>query len=85
MTESVLASSLWTTSFLATMLDAAVTAVLGAASACRAGEQRTNLALLSDAATWERLPVAKTGNGQPLPSWARMLAGELPRSTAAFL
>ncbi len=25
------------------------------------------------------------GGGQPLPVWARMLAGDLPRSTAAFL
>ena len=31
------------------------------------------------------MPKAEKGGGQPLPSWARMLAGDLPRSTAAFL
>lgn len=40
---------------------------------------------LSDADAWRRLPNAVRGEGQPLPSWARMLAAELPRSTAAFL
>ncbi len=45
----------------------------------------SKLTLLSDAEAWERLPSAAMGSGQPLPSWARMLAGELPRATAAFL
>lgn len=40
---------------------------------------------LSDADAWQRMPKAEQGGGQPLPSWARMLVGELPRSTAAFL
>ena len=40
---------------------------------------------LSDVEAWKRLPAAEKGGGQPLPSWARMLAGELPRTTAAFL
>ena len=40
---------------------------------------------LNDEETWKRLPAATKGGGQPLPSWARMLAGEVPRTTAAFL
>jgi hypothetical protein len=40
---------------------------------------------LSNEETWQRLPKPEKGSGQPLPSWARMLAGELSRSTAAFL
>jgi alkylhydroperoxidase family enzyme len=40
---------------------------------------------LSDEDAWKRLPKPEHGGGQPLPSWARMLATELPRSTAAFL
>ena len=40
---------------------------------------------LSDAEAWQRLPNAVKGGGQPLPSWARMTAGDLPRSTAALL
>ncbi len=40
---------------------------------------------LSNEAAWERLPRPTRGGGQPLPSWARMLVSEMPRSTAAFL
>jgi alkylhydroperoxidase family enzyme len=40
---------------------------------------------LSNAEAWKRLPGARRGAGQPLPIWARMMAGELPRGTAAFL
>ncbi len=41
--------------------------------------------LLSNDAAWDRLPAANSGEGQPLPAWARMLAGELPHTTAALL
>jgi hypothetical protein len=41
--------------------------------------------LLSTAEAWQHLPVAEKGAGQPLPAWARMLAGALPRTTAALL
>ena len=41
--------------------------------------------MLSDEEVWRRLPAAEKGSGQPLPSWAKMLAAELPRTTAAFL
>src|SRR5436305_2684309 len=44
-----------------------------------------SVAPLSDEEAWRRLPKPTRGGGQPLPSWARMLAAELPRSTAAFL
>jgi alkylhydroperoxidase family enzyme len=40
---------------------------------------------LSDADAWKKLPSAEKGSGQPLPVWARMMAGELPRTTAALL
>ena len=43
------------------------------------------VALPSDEEAWSRLPRSVRGGGQPLPSWARMIAAELPRSTAAFL
>lgn len=40
---------------------------------------------LDNEEAWARLPEAVEGSGGPLPVWARMLAAELPRSTAAFL
>src|SRR5262245_22976342 len=40
---------------------------------------------LKDKQAWKRLPPAAKGTGQPLPVWARMLAGTLPRTTAAML
>ena len=43
------------------------------------------IAPLSNEEAWKRLPEAKRGGGGLLPSWARMLAGELPRTTAALL
>ena len=86
MTETAWASSLWTNPFLGILVGAAVTVVLGnVAPTCQAAEEEPRVPLLSNTATWERLPPATTGQGRPLPSWARMLAGELPRSTAALL
>ncbi len=49
----------------------------------RGGE--TRLSLLSDAEAWNRLPSATMGQGQPLPTWARMVAVHLPRTAAAML
>jgi alkylhydroperoxidase family enzyme len=43
------------------------------------------IAPLSNEEAWKRLPETKRGGRGLLPSWARMLAGELPRSTAALL
>jgi alkylhydroperoxidase family enzyme len=34
---------------------------------------------------WRTLPPAEKGGGQPLPSWARALAGPMPRTTARLL
>jgi hypothetical protein len=39
---------------------------------------------LSDREGWQRLPIAKVPD-QPLPSWAKVLAGPMPRTTAAML
>jgi alkylhydroperoxidase family enzyme len=41
--------------------------------------------LLADSDAWKRLPPVESGGGQPLPSWARALAGPLPHTTAAML
>ncbi len=40
---------------------------------------------LSNEAAWEAMPKAEQGQGSPLPTWARMLAREMPRTAAAFL
>ncbi len=40
---------------------------------------------LSNEAAWQKMPPAEEGGGSALPTWARMLARELPRTTAAFL
>jgi alkylhydroperoxidase family enzyme len=45
----------------------------------------TPFAQLSDDDCWRKLPPAEKGGGQPLPSWARALAGSMPRTTAALL
>ena len=39
---------------------------------------------LSQDDAWARFPEVEAGQGEPLPVWARMLAGTLPRTTAAF-
>lgn len=41
--------------------------------------------LLSQEEAWRRLPRAVAGAGQPLPNWARAVAGRLPRTAAAML
>ena len=43
------------------------------------------VAPLSDEESWKLLPPTETARGQPLPSWSRMLAKSLPRTTAALL
>jgi alkylhydroperoxidase family enzyme len=43
------------------------------------------VAPLTNQDAWRRLPQAIQGNGLPLPSWARMLSGSLPKTTAALL
>ncbi len=61
-------------------------ALLSAADAAAPRSDADGLAVpLSDDEAWKRLPSADRGGGQRLPSWARMLAGDLPRTTAALL
>ncbi|ODU02640.1 MAG: hypothetical protein ABS79_00085 [Planctomycetes bacterium SCN 63-9] len=43
------------------------------------------VALLSDAECWKRMPQAVSGSGQPLPSWAKGVAAQMPRTAAAML
>ncbi len=54
-------------------------------SAASAAEDGAQPAQLSEAEAWKKLPPAAEGQGQPLPSWARMLAAELPKTTATLL
>jgi alkylhydroperoxidase family enzyme len=41
--------------------------------------------VLSNDEAWARLPAAEQGSGTPLPAWARVTAGTLPRATATIL
>lgn len=41
--------------------------------------------VLSTEEAWKRMPKADEGAGQPLPVWARAVAGQLPRTAAAML
>jgi alkylhydroperoxidase family enzyme len=47
-------------------------------------EETPRVPIQSDAECWKQLPTLKGGN-QPLPSWARALAGVIPRTTGALL
>ena len=73
----------WMTALSGIVISSVATAALGAESA--AVDVKPRYPILSGEDAWNRLPAATRGSGQPLPAWARMLAGELPRSTAAFL
>lgn len=59
--------------------------VMANETALQASESSPRYPVLSDAEAWQLLPQASTGAGQPLPVWARMLAKDLPRTTAAYL
>lgn len=48
-------------------------------------EMKPRFPVLTDTEAWQKLPAATLGQGMALPSWARMLAAELPKTTAAFL
>jgi hypothetical protein len=41
--------------------------------------------LLTNKRTWDRLPEASLGQGEPLPNWARALVSTLPHTTGALL
>jgi alkylhydroperoxidase family enzyme len=55
-----------------------------AAAPPREGVARA-FSLSSNEECWLRLPPAENGGGRPLPSWARVMAGPMPRTTAAML
>ena len=65
------------------LINAWVFPSVATADAPRQGEPK--VATLSDEEAWRRLPPAKRGGGQPHPSWARALAGSIPRTTASLL
>lgn len=46
---------------------------------------KTAVTRLSDEECWKKLPEAVAGSGQPLPSWAKAVAIQLPRTAAAML
>src|SRR5688572_20059663 len=48
------------------------------------GQPQGRMPMLSNDEAWKRLPGAPA-TAEPLPAWARMLAGPLPKSTAAML
>jgi alkylhydroperoxidase family enzyme len=56
-----------------------------AAAAGAIEPERPRAAVLSDAECWKLLAPAEAAGKGPLPSWARALAGSIPRSTAALL
>ncbi len=68
---------------------ALASAVVMTGSVCSAESgtdtESARVPLLSDSEAWKRLPAVESGGGQPLPGWARALAGSLPRTTAAML
>jgi alkylhydroperoxidase family enzyme len=70
---------------LVLLLPIMVVLVSAASVAAAPEEVRTQFPLLSDEECWRKLPPAEKGGGQPLPSWARALAGTMPRTTAAFI
>jgi alkylhydroperoxidase family enzyme len=70
---------------LVLLLPTMVVLVSAASVAAAPEEVRTQFPLLSDEKCWRKLPPAEKGGGQPLPSWARALAGTMPRTTAAFI
>ena len=71
------------TTLAALMMAAAI--ALPAAALAAPGEADRPADPPGDEACWKLLPPAEAGAGQPLPSWARRLAGTLPRTTAAML
>lgn len=66
------------------LLMGAVVAVAGTNVACY-GADESPFRALSDAEAWEHLPKAVKGSGQALPVWARILAEDVPHTTAALL
>jgi alkylhydroperoxidase family enzyme len=73
-----------TTSFsLVLLIVIALLPVALMAEAVEGNESRFPLG--SDEECWKKLPPTEKGGGQALPSWAKALAGPMPRTTAALL
>ncbi len=85
MNDSNPVSSTWIAALSGIMIGTAATAMFAGAESSLAQETEPRFPIPSDAEAWQHLPPATKGSGQPLPSWARMLAAELPKSAAAFL
>jgi len=56
---------------------------MSASTVAHAGEPA--VPMLDDDTCWKRMPPATSGGGQPLPNWAKAVAGQLPRTAAAML
>jgi alkylhydroperoxidase family enzyme len=66
--------------------------LLGEVASCRADETQRepkqsapSVAMLNDEECWKRMPTVVSGSGQALPSWAKAVASQLPRTAAAML
>lgn len=77
-------SSFWMTAVSGFLITSMTTISTANAEPTAAGDG-PRFPVLSNAEAWQRLPAPVKGNNEPLPTWARMLAAELPRATAAFL
>jgi hypothetical protein len=62
-----------------------VAALLPAAALAASPSEGESATLLSDDETWKTMPKAEQGSGQPLPSWAKAVAVQMPRTAAAML
>ena len=85
MDKSSRTRSSWITAISGVMIGTVAATVSPAADSNVTPVGTPRFKLLSDAEAWQRLPPASNGGGQQLPTWARMLASELPRTTAALL
>lgn len=77
--------SMWITALSSIMIGTVTLAVAIGEESSVNEKMTSRVPMLSNEEAWKALPVAAKGSGQPLPSWVRMLAAELPRSAAAFL
>jgi alkylhydroperoxidase family enzyme len=82
--SSILPNGFWLVSSVGLLIGTAAIALLGGVAACR-GDEGPRIPLPANDEAWKQLPVPVRGAGESLPSWARMLAPHLPRTTAAFL
>ena len=77
--------SFWITALSGVVINMVAATVSTADETNSAQAATPRLRILTTAEAWQQLPAAANGHGQPLPTWARVLATELPRTTAALL